>query len=65
MTPEIDPKLLEDPLSQELIAEGHAMQDRFAAEPVYATTEKGYVKSAGVEELQRIKKEQEAKPGGK
>lgn len=34
MKPEIDPKLLNDPLFQELMAEGLAMQDRFAAEPV-------------------------------
>ena len=37
------------------MAEGLAMQDRFAAEPVYAKTGKGYLKSAGVEELKKIK----------
>lgn len=31
------------------------MQDRFAAEPVYAKTGKGHLKSAGVEELKQIK----------
>ena len=31
------------------------IQDRFAAEPVLATTGKGYLKSEGVETLQRIK----------
>jgi hypothetical protein len=31
------------------------MQDRFAAEPVYAKTGKGYLKSVGVEELKKIK----------
>jgi hypothetical protein len=55
MKPEIDPKLLNDPLFRELMAEGLAMQDRFSAEPVYAKTGKGYLKSAGVEGLQRIK----------
>jgi hypothetical protein len=55
MTPEIDPKLLEDPLFQELMAEGLAMQERFAAEPVYARTGKGFLKSEGVAELQRLK----------
>ena len=35
--------------------EGLAMQDRFSAEPVYARTGKGYLKSAGVAELQRAK----------
>ena len=52
----IDPKLLNDPLFQELLAEGLAMQDRFAAEPVYAKPGKGFLKSAGVAALQRIKK---------
>lgn len=55
MKPEIDPKLLNDPLFRELMAEGLAMQDRFSAEPVYAKTGKGHLKSAGVEDLQRIK----------
>jgi hypothetical protein len=54
-TTKIDPKLLNSPLFQELMAEGLAMQDRFAAEPVYAKTGKGYLKSAGVEELKKIK----------
>ncbi len=55
MKPEIDPKLLEDPLFRELMAEGLAMQDRFAAEPVYAKTGKGYLKSVGVAELKKVK----------
>jgi hypothetical protein len=54
-TTTIDPKLLSSHLFQELMAEGLAMQDRFAAEPVYAKTGKGYLKSAGVEELKQIK----------
>lgn len=55
MKPEIDPKLMNDPLFKELMAEGLAMQDRFSAEPVYARTGKGYLKSAGVDELQKAK----------
>lgn len=55
MIPEIDPKLLENPLFLELMAEGLAMQKRFAAEPVYARTGKGFLKSEGVAELQRLK----------
>jgi hypothetical protein len=58
MSTAIDPKLLNDPLFRELMAEGLAMQDRFAAEPVYAKTGKGFLKSAGVEELKRIKEAQ-------
>lgn len=55
MKPEIDPKLLNGPLFRELMAEGLAMQVRFAAEPVYAKTGKGYLKSVGVEELKKLK----------
>jgi hypothetical protein len=45
-----------DPLFLEVMAEALAIQDRFAAEPIYAKTGKGYLKSAGVEELQALKK---------
>lgn len=61
MKPKIDPTLLEDPLFQELMAEGLAMQDRFSAEPVYAKTGKGHLKSVGVKALQKIKQEQKGK----
>ena len=44
--PKPDPVLLE-----ELLEIGLAMQDRFAAQPVYAKTGRGYLKSAGVEEV--------------
>jgi hypothetical protein len=55
MKPAIDPKLMNDPLFQQVMKEGLAIQDRFSAEPVYARTGKGYLKSAGVSELQSIK----------
>ncbi len=55
LPPGIDPKLLDDPLFKELVAEGLRIQHRFAAEPVYARTGKGYLKSEGVDELQQIK----------
>lgn len=61
MKPEIDPKLLEDPLFQELMAEGLAMQDRFAAEPVYAKTGKGFLKSVGVTEIRELKEQKQEK----
>lgn len=51
----IDPKLLNDPVFQRVLADALAIQDRFAAEPVYAKTGKGFLKSAGVEELIAIK----------
>ena len=55
--PPIDPKLLEDPVFKRVMEDALAIQHRFAAEPVYAKTGKGYLKSEGVEELQRLKKQ--------
>lgn len=46
----------DNPLFQEVLAEGLAIQDRFSAEPVYAKTGKGYLKSVGVAELAEIKR---------
>jgi|GEM_PF-522626 len=51
----MDPKLLNDPAFQRVLADALAIQDRFAAEPVYAQTGKGNLRSAGVEELKQIK----------
>lgn len=53
--PGVDPKLLRDPMFQQLMAEGLAIQDRFSAEPVYARTGKGYQKPTGVEEIRAAK----------
>ncbi len=55
MSTTIDPKLLNDPIFQRVLADALAIQDRFAAEPVYAKTGQGFLKSAGVEELKQIK----------
>jgi hypothetical protein len=41
------------------------IQDRFAAEPVFAKTGKGHLKSEGVEVLQRIKSSLRKKPSAK
>ena len=54
-TPTIDPKLLENPVFQRVMADALAIQHRFAAEPVYARTGKGYLKSEGVEEIRKVK----------
>lgn len=43
-------------LAQEILREGLAIQDRFKAEPVYAKTGKGYLKSVGVSEIEEAKK---------
>jgi hypothetical protein len=45
-----------DPLAQAILKEGLLIQDRFSAEPIYAKTGKGYLKSVGVEEFASIKK---------
>lgn len=55
MKPNLAEKYANDPLFLEVMAEALSIQDRFAAEPVYAKTGKGYLKSAGVEELKRLK----------
>jgi hypothetical protein len=62
MKPEIDPKLLNDPVFQRVLADSLAIQDRFSAEPVYAKTGKGSLKSEGVKPLQEIKEARRPKP---
>lgn len=46
----------DNPLAQAILREGLAIQDRFKAEPVYARTGKGYLKSAGIREIEEAKK---------
>lgn len=50
-----------DPLFLEVMAEALAIQDRFSAEPVYARTGKGHLKSVGVSEIQEAKEAQKMK----
>lgn len=59
----VDPKLLEDPVFRRVMADALAIQDRFAAEPVYARTGKGYLKSEGVTELKRLKSSKSPEAG--
>lgn len=61
MESKIDPKLLEDPVFKRVMADALAIQDRFAAEPIYAKTGKGFLKSAGVAELAEAKKKAKKK----
>jgi len=44
-----------DPLLKEVMREILTIQPRFPAEPVLAITGKGFLKSEGVSELQKIK----------
>ena len=41
-----------NPLAQAILKEGLAIQDRFSAEPVYAKTGKGSLRSVGVTETE-------------
>ena len=52
---DISPTLLNDPVFQRVLKDGLEIQDRFSAEPKYAQTGKGILKSAGVDELRAIK----------
>ena len=47
----------DNPLAQRILKEGLAIQDRFSAEPVYARTGKGYLKSVGVSEIAEAKEQ--------
>ncbi|MCW1885400.1 hypothetical protein OKA04_11730 [Luteolibacter flavescens] len=49
------PDFRNDPLFEEVLREGLAIQHRFSAAPIYAKTGKGYLKSEGVEELRKIR----------
>ena len=40
-----------NPLAQAILREGRLIQERFVAEPVYAKTGKGYLKSGSVVEI--------------
>ena len=53
--------MLKNPVFQRVLRDGLAIQDQFIAEPVYAKTGKGYLKSSGVAELQKIKKKRSGK----
>ena len=48
----------DDPILQKLMAEELAMHYRFAAEPIFAKTGKGFLISEGVAELERLKASQ-------
>ena len=61
---EVKAKYADNPLFLQVLEEGLAIQDRFSAEPVYARTGKGYLKSVGVSEIaeakERMRKEKKA-----
>ncbi len=55
MKPVIPEQFANDPLFLSVMKDALAIQDRFAAEPVYAKTGKGFLRSAGVEEIKQAK----------
>lgn len=62
MPEEKKPDFSNNPLAQAILREGLAIQDRFKAEPVYARTGKGYLKSMGVREIEEAKKKAAEEP---
>jgi hypothetical protein len=52
----------DNPLAQAILREGLEIQDRFSAEPIYAKTGKGFLRSGGVGELVELKRSQEREP---
>lgn len=55
MNPQSPIQFADDALFLSVLEDALSIQDRFVAEPVYSRTGKGYLKSAGVEELKQIK----------
>ena len=53
----IDPLLAKDPVFQRVLADGLSIQDQFSAEPIYGRTGKGTLKSSGVAEVARAKRQ--------
>jgi len=49
-------KFDDHPLALAILREGLQIQDRFSAQPVYAKTGNGYLKSMGVKEITEAKK---------
>jgi hypothetical protein len=52
---DVEAKYANNPLFQQVLKEGLEIQDRFSAEPIYAKTGKGYLKSVGVSEIAEAK----------
>lgn len=58
------PEQVHIPLN-EFIEEGLAIQHRFVAEPVFAKTGVGFMRSAGVSEIKQAQVAKKSKPGGR
>ncbi|MBL9177341.1 MAG: hypothetical protein JNM65_04700 [Verrucomicrobiaceae bacterium] len=66
MKPVIPEQFANDPLFLAVMKDALTIQDRFAAEPLYAKTGKGFLRSAGVEEIKQAKEgSKKSKPADK
>jgi len=55
MKPEVPSRFSNDPAFLRVMSDALSIQERFSAEPVYAKTGKGFLKSSGTEELKLVK----------
>lgn len=54
-------EIIGDPVFKRVLKDALEIQDRFAAEPVFHNTGKGYLKSDGVIALRELKKNQKVR----
>jgi len=57
MNTAFDSKFSRDPVFQRVLRDALSIQDRFQADPVYSRTGQGFLRSAGVGELKKIKED--------
>lgn len=63
MKPAAPARFSENSAFLRVMADALSIQERFSAEPVYAKTGKGFLKSAGTSELKRIKERKKSQKG--
>ncbi|MEI6071041.1 MAG: hypothetical protein WCS31_04570 [Verrucomicrobiae bacterium] len=61
MNTAFDSKFSRDPIFQRVLRDALAIQDRFQADPVYSRTGQGFLRSAGVGMLKKIKEDAKRK----
>lgn len=59
----LDPARIHDPVFMSVLQDALEIQERFSAEPVYAKTGRGYLKSVGVDDVAKAKKLEPVKHG--
>jgi hypothetical protein len=63
MKPAAPARFSENAAFLRVMADALSIQERFSAEPVYAKTGKGFLKSAGTSELKKIKEREKSRKG--